>query len=132
MMTASFLTPEMSVPLLRCDGGGCSAADCVGHGDKCPRRVGGGIVFQQRKGKGKLTLHCPPVLLHLLKEHRKEQTVERLRAGSAWTDYDLVFATRHGGPIERTEDWRSWKAILRQAQVRDVRVHDAGTRPRPC
>ena len=24
-----------------------------------------------------------------------------------------------------TEDWRSWKAILRQAQVRDVRVHDA-------
>jgi site-specific recombinase XerD len=30
-----------------------------------------------------------------------------------------------GGPIERTEDWRSWKAILRQAQVRDARVHDA-------
>ena len=100
-------------------------ADCVGHGDKCPRRVGGGIVFRQRKGKGKLTLQCPPVLLHLLKEHRKDQTVERLRAGSAWTDYDLVFATRHGGPIERTEDWRSWKAILRQARVRDVRVHDA-------
>jgi len=30
-----------------------------------------------------------------------------------------------GGPIERTEDWRSWKAILRQAHVRDARVHDA-------
>jgi site-specific recombinase XerD len=36
-----------------------------------------------------------------------------------------VFATRRGGPIECTEDWRSWKAILRQAQVRDARVHDA-------
>ena len=33
--------------------------------------------------------------------------------------------TRHGGPIERTEDWRTWKAILRQAGVRDARVHDA-------
>jgi site-specific recombinase XerD len=33
--------------------------------------------------------------------------------------------TRRGGPIERTEDWRVWKAILRQAQVRDARVHDA-------
>ena len=51
--------------------------------------------------------------------------MERLRAGSFWTDHDLVFATRRGGRIERTEDWRSWKAILRQAQVRDVRVHDA-------
>jgi hypothetical protein len=40
-------------------------------------------------------------------------------------DYDLVFATRRGGPIAWTEDWRSWKAILRQAQVRDARVHDA-------
>jgi integrase len=88
-------------------------------------RVGGGVVFRQRKGKGKLTLQCPPALLELLKEHRKKQAAERLRAGGAWTDQDLVFATRHGGPIERTEDWRSWKAILRQAQVRDAGVHDA-------
>jgi len=29
-----------------------------------------------------------------------------------------------GGP-GCTEDWRSWKAILKQAQVRDARVHDA-------
>ena len=36
-----------------------------------------------------------------------------------------MFTTRHGGPIERTEDWRIWKAVLRQAQVRDARVHDA-------
>jgi integrase len=46
-------------------------------------------------------------------------------AGQLMDGHDLVFATRRGGPIERTEDWRSWKAILRQAQVRDVRVHDA-------
>jgi site-specific recombinase XerD len=37
----------------------------------------------------------------------------------------LVFTTRRGGSIERTEDWRAWKAILRQAGVRDARVHDA-------
>jgi site-specific recombinase XerD len=58
-------------------------------------------------------------------EHRKRQTAERLRAGDSWTDLDLVFTTRHGTPIERTEDWRAWKAILHQAQVRDARVHDA-------
>jgi hypothetical protein len=32
---------------------------------------------------------------------------------------------QHGTPIERTEDWKQWKAILKQAGVRDVRVHDA-------
>ena len=100
-------------------------SDCTGHAAKCPDRVGGGVVFRQRKGKGKLTLQCPPALRELLAEHRKKQAAERLRAGSSWTDHDLVFATRRGGPIERTEDWRSWKAILRQAQVRDARVHDA-------
>ena len=61
----------------------------------------------------------------MLQEHRKRQAAEWLRAGSAWTDHDLVFAMRHGGPIERTEDWRAWKALLRQAGVRDARVHDA-------
>jgi site-specific recombinase XerD len=81
--------------------------------------------FRQRKGKGKLTLQCPAALLEQLREHHKKQAAERLRAGSSWADHDLVFATRHGGPITRTEDWRSWKAILRRAQVRDVRVHDA-------
>jgi Phage integrase family len=98
---------------------------CSGHAAKCPNRVGGGGVFRQRKGKGKLTLQCPPALLELLREHRKKQAAERLRAGSLWMDHDLMFATRRGGPIERTEDWRSWKTILRQAPVRDVRVHDA-------
>jgi len=99
--------------------------DCGAHADKCPRRAGGGVVFRQRKGKSKLTLQCPPPVLDLLREHRKRQSAERLRAGDAWTDHDLVFTTRHGGPIERTEDWRSWKNILRQAGVRDARVHDA-------
>jgi len=102
----------------------CSA-DCTGHADKCPHRVGGGVVFRQRKGKGKLTLQCPPALLELLRQHRTRQAAERLRAGDSWTDHDLVFATRHGSPLERTEDWRAWKIILRQAQVRDARVHDA-------
>ncbi|MEV0228687.1 tyrosine-type recombinase/integrase [Nonomuraea sp. NPDC050786] len=27
--------------------------------------------------------------------------------------------------MERTEDWKQWKSILKQAGVRDARVHDA-------
>ena len=73
----------------------------------------------------KFIFQCPPPVLELLREHRTRQAAERLRAGDAWKDHDLVFTTRHGGSIERTEDGRAWKAILRQAGVRDARVPDA-------
>ncbi|WSG19572.1 tyrosine-type recombinase/integrase [Nonomuraea sp. NBC_01738] len=98
---------------------------CTSHADKCPRRTGGGLFFRQRKGKGKLTLQCPPALLAQLRAHKKVQAADRLKAGDRWADHDLVFTTRLGGPIERTDDWKSWKAILKQADVRDARVHDA-------
>ncbi|MEV4805132.1 site-specific integrase [Nonomuraea sp. NPDC049421] len=99
--------------------------DCAGHAEKCPKRTGGGLVFRQRKGKSKLTLQCPPELLAQLKAHREIQDAEREKAGDRWEDHDLVFATKHGKSIERTEDWKRWKAVLKQAGVRDVRVHDA-------
>jgi site-specific recombinase XerD len=81
--------------------------------------------FGNARAKANSRSSARPLVLDLLKEHRKRQTTERLRAGDAWKDHDLVFATRHGRPIERTEDWRSWKAILKQAGVRDARVNDA-------
>jgi site-specific recombinase XerD len=76
------------------------------------------------KGKSKLTLQCPPQLLHVLGAHRKTQTAERLAAGAAWQDHDLVFCRPDGRPIERADDWRDWKDLLRAAGVRAVRVHD--------
>jgi integrase len=41
-----------------------------------------------------------------------------------WHNHDLVFAQPNGRPIERKSDWRSWKALLREADVRVVRLHD--------
>ncbi|MGZ3382857.1 MAG: tyrosine-type recombinase/integrase [Isosphaeraceae bacterium] len=82
-------------------------------------------MFRQRKGRRKLTLQCPPELLPILRAHRTAQNLERLKAGELWEDNDLVFATRRGRPIERTEDWKEWKAILRAAHGRDARLHDA-------
>nr|WP_184937404.1 tyrosine-type recombinase/integrase [Planomonospora venezuelensis] len=64
-------------------------------------------------------------MLALLKEHRKAQAVERLGVGDRGEDHDLVLTIRHGSPIERTEGWRVWKTILKQAEVRDGRVHNA-------
>ncbi|MFI6457291.1 hypothetical protein ACIBF6_37755 [Streptosporangium amethystogenes] len=51
-----------------------------------------------------------PSLLALLRAHWKIRAMERLKAGDRWGDHDLVFATRFGGPIERTEDWKRLSA----------------------
>ncbi|MEU8277540.1 tyrosine-type recombinase/integrase [Microbispora bryophytorum] len=101
------------------------AKDCTGHADRCPKRTGGGIVFRQRKGRSRLTLQCPPELLPILREHKKRQDAERAEAGELWEDHDLLFPTRRGRPMERSEDYKMWKALLRRAGVREARLHDA-------
>ncbi|MEU7899820.1 hypothetical protein AB0B45_44115 [Nonomuraea sp. NPDC049152] len=111
--------PTCAKPGHNCDKRPCLKG-CTGHADKCPKRSGGGIVFRPRKGKSKLTLQYHPALLDQLKAHKKIQVAERLKAGERWTDHDLIFTTRFGGPIERTQDWKAWKSILRQAGVRDA------------
>ncbi|MEU1720017.1 hypothetical protein [Nonomuraea sp. NPDC005692] len=41
-----------------------------------------------------------------------------------------MFATKHGSPIERTEDWKIWKSILQQAGVQEVGFTTLATPPR--
>ena len=109
----------------RCPRAVCDPRTCVGHARHCPSRQGGGVEFRPRKGKAKLTLQCPPELLPILRAHRSTQAKERLLAGDRWREPDLVFATPRGAPIDRTEDWREWHAVLGDAGVRPARLHDA-------
>ena len=117
-------TPDCIRTSHRCPRWPCPK-DCTAHASGCPKRHGGGVTFRRRKGKTKLTLQCPPELLPLLRAQRKAQAAERLAAGSRWTDHDLVFATPTGNPIDRSDDWREWKAVLKAAGVRPGRLHDA-------
>lgn len=100
------------------------APDCVEHARVCPKRVGGGLVFREPKGKSKRTIPLPPELAPVLEAHKTAQRRERFAAGSAWKDLDLVFSQADGNPIDPRDDWAEWKAVLKEAGVRDVRVHD--------
>ncbi|MEN3538700.1 tyrosine-type recombinase/integrase [Microbispora sp. ZYX-F-249] len=64
-------------------------------------------------------------MLPILREHKKRQDAERAEAGELWEDHDLLFPTRRGRPMERSEDYKMCKALLRQAGVREARLHDA-------
>ncbi len=68
----------------------------------------------------------PPALVPLLREHRTRQLAERLAAGQAWEEWDLVWCQPSGRPIDPHDDWEEWKQLLADAKVtKDARVHDA-------
>ena len=104
---------------------------CTAHSRECPQRTGGGWTFTRRKGvkpgqgNAKLTLAIPAPLITQLRAHRREQAAERLVAGAAWQDWDLVFCTFFGAPIDPRDDWADWCALTKAAGVRHARVHDA-------
>jgi integrase len=57
-------------------------------------KVGKSLVLQPLKtSRSRRTLVLPNVCIQALREHRKQQLKERLKAGAAWVDTGLVFTT---------------------------------------
>lgn len=76
--------------------------------------------------RSRRTLHLPEVCAAALKAHRVRLVEERLLAGERWRggDWDLVFPTRVGTPIDARNLVRSFKALLTRAGIPDMRFHD--------
>jgi len=90
------------------------------------RLVGKGLVFDEPKSRaGRRAIMLPNGLRDALRAHRAAQLEERLAAGSEWQENGLLFAQVNGRPIDPGSDWKSWKALLALAGVRDARLHDA-------
>lgn len=66
-----------------------------------------------------------PSAVAALRTHRARQAEERLRAGTAWLEQDLVFCTQRGGPLYKGNLLAdSFFPLLARAGVRRVRFHD--------
>jgi integrase len=59
----------------------------------------------------------------VLREHRREQAKDRLRAGERWLDAGYVFCNVNGGPMNPSNLNRYWKAAVEQAGVPYVKPH---------
>jgi integrase len=66
----------------------------------------------------------PELAVAALRRQRTAQTGERLRAGPAWADNDLVFATSLGTPIEPRNLSRFFHSVRERADLGHVRLHD--------
>lgn len=104
-----------------------------GCGDTCGRKAGYCPQREQvrrehkttKSRAGRRTVGLPDPLIKILRRHRDTQEAERLAAGSAWEGKGYVFASPTGGPLSPNTDYHVWKQLLRDAGVRDGRLHDA-------
>jgi integrase len=92
----------------------------------CPQRLSTRAATGRVKSKaGRRTIGLPSQLIALLRAHRIEQERERALARQLWHDQDWAFATPTGQPINPRTDYSEWKRLLRDAGLREGRLHDA-------
>lgn len=86
---------------------------------------GKGMIFAPPKtDRAQRTINLPTPVVPSLRKHRRVQLEERLRAGSRWREFDLVFASNIGTPLEPRNLDRHFKRMLAKAGLPDMRFHD--------
>lgn len=92
----------------------------------CPEKVRANPLTKDTKSTaGRRPIGLPGPLVALLREHRATQEREREAAGDLWEEGGWVFADEFGRPLSPNTDHREWKALLREAGLREARLHDA-------
>jgi integrase len=86
----------------------------------------GGESFNAPKtAKGRRKIRLTPVAVEALKRHKIAQNQERLRQGSSWQDYGLVFCSSVGTPMNPDNFVkRSYKPLLKRAGLPQLCFHD--------
>ena len=91
----------------------------------CPQRTQPNRMAGDTKSDaGRRVVSLPPALVELLQRHRAEQEQWRASARQLWQDGGWVF-TSLVGAAHPDSDYHRWKALLKEAGVRDGRLHDA-------
>lgn len=104
---------------------GCGGS-CGKKAGYCPKRLADRPETDETKSRaGRRAIGLPDELVGLLKSHREEQDRERDTAAQLWRDSGYVFTDERGEPLNPNTDYHRWKKLLRDAGVRDGRLHDA-------
>ncbi len=85
----------------------------------------GSLVFSEPKNSSRRAMGLPPRAVRALREHRKRQLEDKLRASSEWQDNGLVFSNSKGKLLEAQNVVnRSFKPLLERAGLPPIRFHD--------
>jgi integrase len=104
-----------------------------GCGNTCGRKAGYCPERRQTRADtgptksraGRRVIGLPDPVIVLLKVHQETQNAERIAARQLWHDEGWVFARPDGRPLNPNTDYHEWKVLLKEAGLRDGRLHDA-------
>jgi integrase len=82
-----------------------------------------GLAFKEPKTNRFRAVVLPPVVVEVLREHRRAQVAERLKAGPSWQDYDLVCPARNGVPWRPSNFKRDFEAFVRKNGFEGLTFH---------
>lgn len=82
------------------------------------------VLAEPKTDHSRRTIHLPDMSATALREHRLRQLEERLQVGTAWQEWDLVFASTIGTPLDGRNVAHRFEDLLRRAGVRRIRFHD--------
>ena len=67
--------------------------------------------------RSRRVLQLPKQVAASLKAHHRQQAADRLQAGEAWQDHDLVFCRADGTPLDRWQVRREFAEITKAAEL---------------
>jgi integrase len=70
---------------------------------------------ETKTAKSRRTLELPQRCVEALRLHRRQQAEQRLKAGSRWTDSDLVFVTQFGTELDAANVRRAFRSAAKSA-----------------
>lgn len=90
------------------------------------QRSGGSWQFSEPKtSKSRRTIPLPLSLIREIKQHRVRQHKERLKLGSDWHDFDLIFPSAVGTPLTMGRITRVFQRIKKDAKItKKLRLYD--------
>jgi integrase len=90
-------------------------------------RISGiGLVLEDLKTESSSRdIPLPIEIVHMLKEHRRNQIELKLQLGEKWLHLDFVFTSSSGTAIDPANDRKSWVNLLKKAKVRYLKLHAA-------
>ena len=88
-------------------------------------RIGKMIIEQDstKGGDGKRELQLDFETLRLIKDHRRRQIEERMKAGSLWQEANYIFAQENGLPLDPSTPYHIFKKTAKKLGLRPESLH---------
>jgi integrase len=80
--------------------------------------------LEPKTERSRRTIPLPAVAAETLRRHKERQDLERLAAGSVWEEWDLVFPSTRGTPLDGSNVTHTLQRILADSGLPRQRFHD--------